>query len=106
MSKVDIGALAKLARLDIGAKEQASLQKEIPDILKFVEAIQGADISGVEEVATLHNVMREDSDPHEGGIYTEALLSQAPVREGDRVAVKQVVSRKKSAQGGSDSGGK
>jgi hypothetical protein len=37
--------------------------------------------------------MRDDTAPHESGIHTEALLSQAPHRAGDRVAVKQVVSR-------------
>ena len=38
--------------------------------------------------------MRGDDNAHEGGIYTEALLEAAPTREGNRIAVKQVISRK------------
>lgn len=92
---VDIAALAKLARLEISAAEIAKLEKEIPDILAFVEAIQKAPVSK-EAVAPLHrNVVRDDADPHESGIYTERLLEAAPSREGDRLAVKQVISRER-----------
>jgi aspartyl-tRNA(Asn)/glutamyl-tRNA(Gln) amidotransferase subunit C len=94
-TSVDIRALAKLARLAVSDEEIAKLEKEIPDILKFVETIQEADISGVTEIKGLHNVMRADENPHESGVYTERLLAVAPAREGDRVAVKQVISRKK-----------
>ncbi len=94
--KVDIVALAKLARLEVSDAEVAKLEKEIPDILKFVETIQKADISGVTETKGLHNAMRADENPIESGKYTEALLKAAPAREGNRVAVKQVISRKKS----------
>ena len=94
--KVDIRALAKLARLVVSDEEVSKLEKEIPEILKFVEAIQNADISGVTETKSLRNVMRADENPHQSGEYTERLLAVAPSREGDRVAVKQVISRKKS----------
>ena len=43
----------------------------------------------------LRNIMRADENPHESGKYTEKLLKAAPARDGDRVAVKQVISRKK-----------
>lgn len=93
-ASVDIRALAKLARLEVSDAEVAKLEKEIPEILKFVEAIQKADVSGVPETKSLRNVMRADENPHETGKYTEALLKAAPARAGDRVAVKQVISRK------------
>lgn len=93
-ASVDIAALAKLARLEVSGEELSRLGKEIPDILKFVEAIQKADISGVSETKSLRNVMRADKNPHESGKYTETLLAAAPSREGNRVAVKQVLSRK------------
>jgi aspartyl-tRNA(Asn)/glutamyl-tRNA(Gln) amidotransferase subunit C len=92
---VDIAALAKLARIELSPEETGALQAEFPALLEFVETISKADISGVEESKALRNVMRDDAREHESGLYTEALLSQAPRREGDRVAVKQVVSRKK-----------
>ena len=95
--KVDIAALAKLARLEVSEAEMMKLEKEIPDILHFVETIQKAD-TGKEIVSpTLRNVMRADENPIESGTFTERLLSAAPAREGDRVAVKQVISRNKKS---------
>jgi len=93
--KVDIAALAKLARLEVSEAEMAKLEKEIPDILHFVETIQKADTGKETNVPALRNVMRADENPIESGIHTETLLSAAPAREGDRIAVKQVISRKK-----------
>jgi aspartyl/glutamyl-tRNA(Asn/Gln) amidotransferase C subunit len=90
---VDIAALAKLARIELSEEERLRLQSEFPALLGFVEVIAKADISGVKESKSLRNVMRDDAAPHESGSHTEALLSQAPHRAGDRVAVKQVVSR-------------
>jgi len=93
--KVDIAALAKLARLEVSSEEMVRLEKEIPAILEFVATIQKAAAEAPKGEPTLQNVMRDDENPHESGIYTEKLLSAAPVREGDRIAVKQVISRKK-----------
>lgn len=92
---VDIKGLAKLARLDVSDEELAKLEREIPEVLAFVDVIQKADTSGVSVEPELRNVMRADEDAHESGIHTEKLLSAAPAREGQRIAVKQVISRKK-----------
>ena len=94
-SDIDVVALASLARLDVSGDELAKLKREIPAILAFVETIQKADISIVPEARGLRNVLRSDETPHESGKYTEKLLSAAPARAGDRIAVKQVISRKK-----------
>ena len=93
--KVDIRALAQLARVDISDAEVEKLEREIPSILSFVETIQSIDISSAKSDTSLRNVMRDDVNPHESGIFSEALLKAAPTREGDRIAVKQVISRKK-----------
>ncbi len=93
--EVDIKGLARLARLEVSDEELAKLEREIPDVIRFVETIQKADTSKVSITPELHNVMRADENPHESGIHTETLLSAAPAREGDRIAVKQVISRKK-----------
>lgn len=90
---IDVVALAKLARLEVDDAELAKLEKEIPDILAFVATIQKAAAEAPKAEPALHNVMRADEAPHESGIYTEKLLEAAPTREGDRIAVKQVVSR-------------
>ena len=95
MTTVDIRALAQLARLDVSDAEVAKLEGELPGIIGFVEEIQKAATSGEAAAPKLRNVIRADENPHESGKYTETLLAAAPNREGDRIAVKQVVSRKK-----------
>ena len=39
----------------------------------------------------VRNVMREDGPAHETGAYSEALLKEAPAREGDAVRVKKIL---------------
>ena len=95
--KVDVKALAELARLDVTGEELAKLEREIPAILAFVETIQAAssqDTAESKKASGLRNIVREDTEPHEGGIYTDVLLSAAPARESDRIVVKQVIRRK------------
>ena len=60
---VDIAALAKLARLEVSDAELKKLEKEIPDILHFVEQIQAASVAtgGEPQTPPLHNVMRARS---------------------------------------------
>ena len=93
--KVDIAALAKLARLEVSAEEMAKLETEIPAILAFVDTIQKANVGSEVSAPALRNVMRADENPIETGKYTEKILAAAPARDGDRIAVKQVISRKK-----------
>ena len=90
---IDVRALARLARLEVSDTELAKLEKEIPDILAFVETIKKADVSAETKADGLRNVMRTDENPHESGKYTKQLLDAAPAREGNRIAVKQVISR-------------
>ena len=91
--KIDIAALAKLSRVEVSMDEMAKLARELPSIVAFVETIQKADVSQAQTDTSLRNVMREDQNPIAAGTYTETLLSAAPTRVGDHVAVKQVVSR-------------
>ncbi|HUO56281.1 MAG TPA: Asp-tRNA(Asn)/Glu-tRNA(Gln) amidotransferase subunit GatC [Candidatus Paceibacterota bacterium] len=97
--KIDVRALARLSRLEVSDAEVAKLEKELPGILAFVETIQSASVTAgsAADVTELHNVLRSDDNPYESGVYTEEILSAAPHREGDRIAVKQVISREKAA---------
>lgn len=90
---VDVRALADLARIAVSEEELSALADEIPEILAFVEQVN--EVGGVETEAedALRNVMRDDSEPHEPGRYTENLLAAAP-RERDRyVEVRQVLKK-------------
>ncbi len=95
-ASVNIQALANLARLEVSSEEIAKLEQELPGILSFVETIQQAEVFAETKGQGLHNVMRDDVNPHEGGLYTEKLLAASPAREKDRIVVRQVVSRKKN----------
>lgn len=96
--KADIRALANLARLELSDEEITKLEGELPAILGFVEEIQKVSAELPKAVSPKHrNVMRADENPHETGTYSETLLSAAPNRIGNQVAVKQVVSRHKSS---------
>lgn len=91
--RIDVRALAQLARLEVSDEELAKLEKEIPDILAFVQTIQKVAASAPVREPSLRNVMRADDNPHEGGMYTKALLKAAPIRVGNRIAVKQVIKK-------------
>jgi aspartyl/glutamyl-tRNA(Asn/Gln) amidotransferase C subunit len=93
--KVDIRALANLAKLQVSDAEVAKLESELPAILSFVETIQQVSSDMKEESPEHRNIMREDGEPHETGVHTEVLLAVAPGRRDNQVVVKQVISRKK-----------
>ena len=92
---VDIDALAALARIAITSQEKAKLESEIPNILAFVNIIQSAE-AGNAPVDTAHrNVLRDDGNPHQSGLFTERIIAQAPEASNSRIVVKQVVTRSK-----------
>ncbi|NBV76700.1 aspartyl/glutamyl-tRNA amidotransferase subunit C [bacterium] len=93
-TSIDIRALARLARLSISDAEVTKLEGEIPAILSFVETLQKVTDGIVTvEKQELRTVMRDDELTHERGTYTERILAEAPAREGDKVAVKKVLSK-------------
>ncbi|MFA6006824.1 MAG: Asp-tRNA(Asn)/Glu-tRNA(Gln) amidotransferase subunit GatC [Candidatus Paceibacterota bacterium] len=88
----DINNLARLARIEISEDEKAKLQKDMESILGYVSQITS--LATKEEGATpntdLINVMREDVATHESGEYKDAILANAPKREGDYFSVKPI----------------
>lgn len=93
MKKEDIEHLANLARIELGNDEASALAQDITNILGYVSEINEitADMSTEKKVGALYNVMREDGEPHEGGMYTEDLLAAAPERDGRYVKVKKII---------------
>ena len=87
--------LAKLARIEIGNEEADSLSHEFDAILKYVGEVKGIFKADSLKLTAnnfpLKNIMREDTKPHEPGIYTEKILSQAPAREGNYLKVKKIL---------------
>ena len=106
ITKKDIEHIARLARLELSATEEAKMTEQLGGILDYVAKLSEVDTNGVEptaQVTGLENVYRPDEvgEDHKPGANTETLLSQVPDREGDYVKVKGIF----SAKGGSASGG-
>ena len=91
VTEADIEKLALLARVALSSEEKEKLQKDVGAILEYISDIRK--VSGGEERTkpSLINVMREDTVPHEGGIFSEELLSAAPSREGQYLKVKKIL---------------
>ena len=89
----EIAKLAELARISVSEGEKEGLRKDIGGILAYVGQIQevSAKVSAEKNADLPVNVMREDGTPHEGGIFTDALLATAPHREGSYIKVKKIL---------------
>ncbi len=91
MKKEDLDKLAKLSRLSLTDEEKEKLALEFDSILSYVSEIEKVSVGErVLEAGLLRNVMREDGEPHESGLYTEAILNNAPDTEDGYLKVKQV----------------
>lgn len=101
IDKDGVQKLAKLARIDMPDAEAESLSHEFEAILKYVGEIknaEGAKSAGDDATSAarpadfpLRNVLRDDANPHESGIYTDAILKQAPSSENGYVKVKKIL---------------
>ncbi len=91
----EIKKLAALTRISISDEELSSFTKDFDAIIGYMNQFEKLDLQKVsEEKPLLRNVMREDRDPHKGGIYTKKLVAQFPKKERDYLSVKQIISHK------------
>ena len=94
LTRDEILALARLAKLQLTDAEVTQFSTEISAILGYVEQLQSVDLEGVEptyQVTGLSNVMRPDEEISYGASPDE-LLKNAPEREKDgHIKVKRVL---------------
>jgi aspartyl-tRNA(Asn)/glutamyl-tRNA(Gln) amidotransferase subunit C len=93
LSRDDVLKLAQLARLNLSDDEIAEYQKELSEILHYVEQLQNVDISGLKptnQVTGLTNVMRDD-ELVEYGYVPKELLKNVPEVKEDQIKVKRVI---------------
>jgi aspartyl-tRNA(Asn)/glutamyl-tRNA(Gln) amidotransferase subunit C len=93
LTREDVLKLAQLARLHLTDEEIAQFQKEIGDILSYVEQLGNVDVSGVEptyQVTGLKDVMRPD-EVKDYGVTPEELLKNAPATEAGHIKVRRVL---------------
>lgn len=90
----DVKKLANLARLALTDEEVTKLQGEFEGILAYIDTIRKVELSGNPTGSVYldeENVMREDGEPHETGIYTEKLVEQFPRKDGEYLKVKKIL---------------
>lgn len=84
--------IAHLARIAVGDDEVEHLGGEINAILAFVEQLSEVDVAGVEPMTSVTPVlMKKRHDVVTDGGDADAVLRNAPAREGNYFAVPKVV---------------
>jgi aspartyl-tRNA(Asn)/glutamyl-tRNA(Gln) amidotransferase subunit C len=84
--------VANLARIEISQEEKETLNKQIADILNYIDKLKELDIEGIEPMRGLHtdrNVFRDDQVedfPFKGDI-----LNNAPSSEGKYFKIPKVI---------------
>lgn len=92
ISENDIEKLLNLARIEVNSDEKEKLRQDVESILGYVGEVERAsvEIDTTPYPGDIRNIMREDGEPHESGVFTESILSQAPKRECDYIIVKPI----------------
>jgi aspartyl-tRNA(Asn)/glutamyl-tRNA(Gln) amidotransferase subunit C len=94
VTKDEVKKLAELARIELTEEEVVKMQGEIEAILAYVATIQKVSLPDVPQSSPyldIENVMREDGEPHAPGIYTDAIMAQAPKKQGNFIKVKKIL---------------
>ena len=91
-SDLDVTYVARLARINLTEEEANAFQKQLDDVLKYVEKLRQADVTHVEAAAhalPIFNVFREDAS--RDWFTAEHALSNAPRKANDLFIVPKVV---------------
>jgi len=91
-SDLDVAYVARLARLNLTEAETELFQKQLGDVLKYVEKLRELNVSGAEAAAhgvPIFNVFREDAS--RDWFTAEEALSNAPRQTDGLFIVPKVV---------------
>jgi len=91
-SDLDVAYVARLARINLTEAEAEVFQKQLDDVLRYVEKLRKADVTHVEPAAhvlPIFNVFREDA-PRDW-FTAEQALSNAPRKANGLIIVSKVV---------------
>lgn len=88
----EVEHVARLARLDLSDAEKERMRSQLDAILTYIDKLRRLDTDGVEPTShaiPMVNVMREDAI--RPCFPTEAMLANAPEREGDFIRVPRII---------------
>jgi aspartyl-tRNA(Asn)/glutamyl-tRNA(Gln) amidotransferase subunit C len=84
--------IARLARIKVADDEIEHLKAELSAMLAFVEQLSEVDVTGIEPMTSVTpTTMRQRADAVTDGGIAEAILRNAPARQGDFFMVPKVV---------------
>jgi aspartyl-tRNA(Asn)/glutamyl-tRNA(Gln) amidotransferase subunit C len=86
-SDLNVAYVARLARINLTEGEAKTFQKQLDDVLKYVEKLRQVDVTGIEATAhtlPVFNVFREDAA--RDWFTAEQALSNAP-KQTDRLFI-------------------
>lgn len=89
----EVKKLAVLARIRVADADLEKFTKEFDSILAYVGQLEQLHFPDdlKKEKPMLRNSMREDGEPHPAGMHTEKLAAQFSDRDGNALAVKQII---------------
>ena len=93
LTKEDILKLARLSRLKLTDSEVSEFQKEISEILGYVQMLDKVDTKGLKptyQVTGLKNVSRKD-ELIDYGVSQEDLLKNLPARDKNYIKVRKML---------------
>ena len=91
-SELDVAYVARLARINLTEAEAKVFQKQLDDVLEYVEKLRQAEVAHMEPAAhalPIFNLFRED-EPHDW-FTAEQALSNAPRQANGLFIVPKVV---------------
>ncbi len=101
ITKEEVEKLAKLARVKVPAGELDKLAKDMEAILGYVSELKSAPVypsSGAmaaegPEIGQVKNVLRDDADAHEAGLYTADLVKAFAKSRDNYLSVKPILTK-------------
>lgn len=96
ISKEDILKLAELSRIELKEEEIEPLQKDISNILEYVNQVSSIEGTVEKEVGLTYNVMREDIPYTEGSALKgarEDVVAAFPVQKNGYNVVRKIIQK-------------
>ena len=88
----DVEKLAELSRIELRDDEKNELLKDMQSILGYIDQIEKVGEVLIEDQAMeLRNVMRDDLESHQSGIFTKSILAEVPESKDDFVKVQKIL---------------
>jgi len=94
ISKEEVKKIANLARLELTEQEIEKMQRDLADILGYIDQLNQVNVSGVDmknDSIILGECLREDMPLPQNLDTTENMIAQSPGREGNHIKVKEIL---------------